>query len=47
LYNLPYEWNNAGDIIFYQNLATFKIVLKATLLGKFAEANGIGGKYVF
>jgi hypothetical protein len=47
LYSLPDEWNRAGDLQYYQNPATFKIVLKATLLHKFAEANGIGGALIF
>jgi hypothetical protein len=47
LYSLPDEWNKAGDLQFYQNSATFKIVLKATLLHKFAEANNISSALVF
>jgi hypothetical protein len=47
MYSLPFKWNNAGDITFYQNRVTFKIMLNVTLLGKYAEANGIGGTQVY
>jgi hypothetical protein len=42
IYTLPLEWNNSGDLQFYQNTATFKIILKETLLQKFATDNNIG-----
>jgi hypothetical protein len=42
IYTLPLEWNNSGDLQFYQNTATFKIILKETLLKKFATDNNIG-----
>jgi hypothetical protein len=42
IYTLPLEWNNSGDLQFYQNMTTFKITLKETLLSKFAAENTIG-----
>jgi hypothetical protein len=42
IYALPFEWNNLGDLQFYQNEVTFKIILKETLLRKFATENNIG-----
>jgi hypothetical protein len=38
------EWNNSGDLRFYQNSTgtTFRITLKETLLRKFAADNNIG-----
>jgi hypothetical protein len=42
IYTLPLEWNNSGDLQFYQNVATFKIILKETLLQRFATDNNIG-----
>jgi hypothetical protein len=42
IYTLPSEWNNSGDLRFYQNSTTFRITLKETLLRKFAADNNIG-----
>ena len=37
LYACPNEWNNAGDIIHYNNKTTFKIALKDKLLCEVEE----------
>jgi hypothetical protein len=42
IFTLPLEWNNSGDLRYYQNKTTFKITLKETLLRKFAADNYIG-----
>jgi hypothetical protein len=42
IYTLPSEWNNSGDLRFYQNSTTFRITLKETLLRRFAADNNIG-----
>jgi Reverse transcriptase (RNA-dependent DNA polymerase) len=42
LYSLPNEWNNSGDLKFYQNRETFSIILRETLMREFATANNIG-----
>jgi hypothetical protein len=44
LYTLPTEWNNSLDLRFYQNLATFKIILSETLFRTLAEADGLPGE---
>jgi hypothetical protein len=39
LYSLPDEWNNCGDLRFYVNPTTFKIILNETLFNKLALDN--------
>jgi Reverse transcriptase (RNA-dependent DNA polymerase) len=41
LYYLPFEWNNSGDLKFYQNRETFRIILRETLMREFATNNNI------
>jgi hypothetical protein len=41
LYYLPSEWNNSGDLKFYQNRETFRIILRETLMRDFAAVNSI------
>jgi len=31
IYSLPLEWNNAGELVFYENRATFKHALREKL----------------
>ena len=31
IYSLPNEWNNAGNLVFYENKITFNIALKNQL----------------
>jgi len=31
IYSLPYEWNQAGIVAFYENKTTFKIALRGQL----------------
>jgi hypothetical protein len=44
LYTLPEEWNNCHDLRFYQNAATFKIVLFETMFKIFAEKSNLIGE---
>jgi Reverse transcriptase (RNA-dependent DNA polymerase) len=39
LHYLPFEWNNSGDLQFYQNRETFRIILRETLMREFEEAH--------
>ena len=34
LYSLPQEWNNAEELVFYQNKITFKHALREKLLSE-------------
>jgi Reverse transcriptase (RNA-dependent DNA polymerase) len=42
IYYLPSSWNNSGDLKFYQNQETFRIILRETLMREFAILNNIG-----
>jgi Reverse transcriptase (RNA-dependent DNA polymerase) len=45
LYTLPLEWNNCGDLRFYQNPLTFKLILIETLFRTWAEENNLVGEH--
>jgi hypothetical protein len=44
IYMLPDEWNNCGDLQFYSNVATFKIMLYETLFREYAISNNLTGE---
>jgi hypothetical protein len=44
LYSLPVEWNNCHDLRFYQNAATFKIVMIETMFRTWAINNNLDGE---
>jgi hypothetical protein len=44
IYSLPEEWNACGDLQFYSNSATFKIILYETLFRDYAVFNGLIGE---
>jgi hypothetical protein len=44
IYTLPDEWNNCGDLQFYSNIATFKIMLYETLFREYAISNNLTGE---
>ena len=41
LYSLPYEWNNSGDLKFYENLVTFNCALKNKLFDEVLFETGL------
>jgi sarcosine oxidase/L-pipecolate oxidase len=44
IFSLPSDWNNCGDLRFYSNVATFKIILYETLCHKFVMDNNLVGE---
>jgi hypothetical protein len=44
IYSLPDEWNACGDLQFYSNSATFKIILFETLFRDYAIFHGLTGE---
>lgn len=39
LYALPFEWNNSGNLIYYENVVTFKHALRDQLFLELSESN--------
>ena len=37
IYSLPLEWNNAGELVFYENKITFRHALREKLFSELEE----------